>query len=157
MRHLTVAAAAVVLLAQAALAQRQTPMKPTAPGTGGDPAWQGVVKMSDGRTFVTDGGLAVDTALARPATLPGREIPGKVLESYMAAPHTSEYGFGDLVPALTGKTYTAPNGIALNATYINFLRRVAPGGSRFRMSGGLQPIVVVANGSAIAVLMAIKQ
>jgi hypothetical protein len=33
-------------------------MKPAVPGTPGDPVWQGTVHMSDGRTFITDGGLA---------------------------------------------------------------------------------------------------
>ena len=38
----------------------------------GDPVWQGTLRMSDGRTFITDGGLAVDVAVARPAMFIGR-------------------------------------------------------------------------------------
>jgi len=127
------------------------------PGTPGDPVWQGRLRTADGRTFITDGGLAVDAALAKPAALPIRELSAKVLENYLKASHKDEYGFGDLTLAATGKTYTSPSGIALNATYINYLRRIAPGKSRFRMTGGLQPIVVVADGSPIAVLMPVKQ
>ena len=41
--------------------------------------------------------------------------------------------------------------------YINYLRRIAPRGSRFRMTDGVHPIVVVADGSPIAVLMPVKQ
>src|SRR5690349_16555510 len=114
-----------LLIAATAWAQPQTPMKPTAPGTSGDPAWQGTVHLSDGRTFVTDGGLAVDAAFAKPASLPTRDLQGKVVEDYLKAPHKDECGFGDLTLAGTGKTYTSPTGIALNATYINFLRRIA--------------------------------
>jgi hypothetical protein len=158
MRHLTLTVAiAALLIVQAVSAQTQRPMKPTMPGTPGDPAWQGTLRMSDGRTFITDGGLAVDAALARPAALPTREVPAKVLEDYLKASHKNEYGFADLTLAATGKTYTSPSGIALNATYINYLQRIAPRGSRFRMTGGLQPIVVVADGSPIAVLMPVKQ
>ena len=47
--------------------------------------------------------------------------------------------------------------MALNATYIGFLRRAAPRNSRFRMTDALQPIVVIANGAPIAVLMAVAQ
>ena len=132
-------------------------MKPTVPGTPGDPVWQGTLRMSDGRTFVTDGGVAVDAAFARPAALPARELPAKLLDDYLKAAHENEYGFADLTLAATAKTYTAPSGIALNATYIDYLRRVAPRGSRFRMTAGVQPIVVVADGSPIAVLMPVKQ
>jgi hypothetical protein len=60
----------------------QTRMKPTVPGTSGDPVWQGIVRLSDGRAFVTDGGLAVDVAVAKPAKLPDREVPGKILEGF---------------------------------------------------------------------------
>lgn len=157
MRHLTLAAAAAVLLMVSVSAQKPTPMKPTAPGTAGDPAWQGIVRMSDGRTFITDGGLAVDAAIAKPSTLPARELASKVLEGYLAATHKNDYGFADLAPAATGKTYTSPSGIALNATYVNYLRRIAPRGARFRMTEGTQPIVVAADGRPIAVLMPVKK
>jgi hypothetical protein len=60
-------------------AQTQKPLIPTAPGTPGDPAWQGTLSLTDGRTFVTDGGLAIDAALARPATVPARALAAKVL------------------------------------------------------------------------------
>lgn len=150
-------AVALLLLSLPVSAQNQAPMKRAAPGTPGDPAWQATLRLSDGRTYVTDGGLAVDAALAKPAALPTREVPGKVIEDYQKAPHQNEYGFADLTPAITGKSYTSPSGIALNATYVNFLRRVAPRAARFRMSDGMKPIVVVANGVPIAVLMAIKQ
>jgi hypothetical protein len=151
------AAHIVVLIAFAAAAQTRTPMKPTVPGRSGDPVWQGTVHMSDGRVFITDGGLAVDAAFAKPPTLPTREVPGKVLEDYLKATHKDECGFADLTLAATGKTYTSPNGIELNATYIDYLRRVAPRGSRFRMTDGMHPIVVVAAGTPMAVLMPVKK
>ncbi|HET9264456.1 MAG TPA: hypothetical protein VFO14_15500 [Vicinamibacterales bacterium] len=158
MRHPTLAAAvAALLIVQPVSAQTETRMKPTAPGTPGDPVWQGTLRMSDGRTFITDGGLAVDAAFARPVALPAREVPSKLLEDYLKASHKHEYGFADLTLAATGKTYTSPSGIALSATYINYLRRIAPRGSRFRMTEGVHPIIVVADGSPIAVLMPVKQ
>lgn len=150
-------ALAAFLIALAVSAQTRTPMRPTAPGTTGDPVWQGTVHTSDGRTFITDGGLAVDAAFARPATLPPREVSAKVLEDYLKATHKDECGFADLTLAATGKTYSSPAGIALNATYINYLRRIAPPRSRLRMTDGMHPILVVADGSPIAVLMPVKQ
>src|SRR3954463_10735012 len=91
MRRLTLRATiAVLLIVQPVLAQKQTPLKPTVPGTSGDPAWQGTVRLSDGRTFITDGGLAVDVALARPPVVPKRELSAKVLENYLNASHKNE-------------------------------------------------------------------
>lgn len=153
MRHLT--AAVVILFARLVFAQ--TPMTPAAPGTPGDPKWQGIIHMSDGRTFVTDGGLAVDAALARPAALPERVVSGKVLETYFGAAHPDEYGFADLTAAVSGRTYTAPNGIPLNATYVSYLRRILPASVRFRMSGEMQPVVITANGKIVGVLMPVRK
>lgn len=159
MRHVTATTATVaVLIAQVLLAQQQKPMTPTAPGTGGDPKWQGIVRISDGRTFITDGGLAIDTALAKPEKLPEREVPGHVLEKYFTAEHPDEYGFGDLTRGATGRTYTTPKGIPLNATYIDYLRRILPARAvRFRMSGELDPVVIVASGKVVGVLMPVRK
>ena len=158
MRYRTPGTLCAALVITAALsAQTRTPMKPTAPGASGDPVWQGTVHMTDGRTFITDGGLAVDAALAKPASLPSREVPAKVLEGYLQAPPKSECAFADLKLAAAGKTYTSPSGIPLNATYVNYLRRIAPRGSRLRMTDGMHPIVVVADRAAIAVLMPVRQ
>ena len=82
----------------------------------------------------------------------------KILEDYLGAAHKDETGFKDLDAAASGRTFTTPSGIALNATYINYLRRILPAASvRFRMTGKMQPIVVVADGKAIGVLMPVAQ
>ena len=114
--------------------------------------------MADGRTFVTDGGLAIDASLAKPAKLPEREIPPKVMQDYLSVTNPNEYGLRDLSAAPSGKTYSAPNGVALNATYVDFLRRILPGGSvRLRVGEKRQPIVIVADGRAVGVLMPVAQ
>lgn len=110
---------AVLMVAHMLLAQ--TRMTPTAPGTHGDPQWQGV-------------------------------------RDYFGASHTDECGLADLRRDPSGKTYTSPSGLALNATYVDFLRRIVPPHTlRFRMSERRRPILVVANGSTIGVLMPVAQ
>jgi hypothetical protein len=121
MRHISSNAIVAIVIMTAQVLLAQTRIKPTTPGSSDDPAWQSVVRLPDGRTFVTDGGLAIDVAFAKPAQLPTRELPPKV-------------------------------------TYINFLRRTLPARSvRFRMNGGMQPVVIVASGTAVGVLMPVKQ
>ena len=159
MRLVTTAATVLVtaLSAQILLAQTQKPLKPTAPGTAGDPAWQGYILMSDGRTFVTDGGLAIDAAYAKLPELPTRRLTPGVLEKYLNAAPQTEYGFDDFVAAPTGKTYTAPNGIPLSTTYINYLRRTLPPSARFGMNGDMEPIVTKVDGKAVGVLMPVRK
>ena len=158
MQHFATKATAALVVMTAHVLFAQTPMKPTAPGTAGDPAWQAKLRLSDGRTFVTDGGLAIDAAVANPAKLPEREVPSKVLEGYLNTPRKDEYGFRDFSAAASGKTFTAPNGIPLNATYINFLRRVLSSSTvRFRMGGELDPVSIVADGKIVGVLMPVRK
>jgi hypothetical protein len=159
MRHIFITAGTIVLLVmQGAWAQTQAPMKPTAPGTRGEPAWQGVVRASDGRTFITDGGLAIDAALAKPAKLPARELAAHVLEGYLAAAHKAEYSVSDLRVAESSRTYASPSGVLLNATYIDYLRTILPASSiRLRMTGDMQPVVIATNGRAVGVLMPVKK
>jgi len=158
MRHVARLAATALLLLTAPALLAQTRMKPTAPGTVGDPVWQGIIRHPDGRTFVTDGGLVIDAALARPSTLPSREFPSTLLDTYFGLSHTAECGFADLKAATSGKTYATPSGLALNATYVEFLRRILPSGSvRLRMSAELKPVIIVADGRPVGALMPVKQ
>ena len=156
MRHVSIVTTLVLVLGAPALwAQRMTP---TTPGTAGDPQWQALVRLSDGRTFLTDGGMAIDAVVAKLAKLPEKEYPGKVIETYLTAPHQQEYGFADLKATASGKAYDTPIGIPLNATYINYLRRVLPvAATRFRLSSESQPVVIMVGGKAVGVLMPVRK
>ena len=51
-----------------------------------------------------------------------------------------------------------PSGIDLNATHVDYLQRtLATRSVRFRMTAQMQPVVVVEDGTAVAVLMPVKQ
>jgi hypothetical protein len=157
MRHLTSALLTVLTLAATVLLA-QTQMKPTAPGTTGDPAWQAVVRLSDGRTLVTDGGIAIEAGLAKLARLPEKEFAGKAIENYFSLPLENEYRFSDLRPQANGRTYTTASGIPLNATCLDYLRRILPAASiRFRMGGELQPVVILVDGKTVGVLMPVRK
>jgi hypothetical protein len=140
-----------MLFATAAVGE---PLKPAAPGAGGDPVWQRVVRLSDGRTLVTDGGLAIDAALAKPAKLPTAEASGKIIEGFLAR-QGADVAITDLRAA--GTTYTAPNGMKLGAAYVDYLRRTLGERVTFRMGGELDPIVIVAGGKPVGVLMAVRR
>jgi hypothetical protein len=136
-------------------------VKPAAPGTPGDPVWQRTVVLSDGRTFVTDGGLAIDAAIAKPSALPSTKLAAssaRLIEGYMRAPLKDDYSFAQLTANPNGRTFAAPSGMVLNATYVRFLGRILPARSlHFRMDTEQQPIVIVSGGKAIGVLMAVRR
>jgi hypothetical protein len=156
MRYRTVLATVLTLAAPVLSAQTQ--LKPTAPGTTGNPAWQAVVRLSDGRTLVTDGGIAIEAMLAKLAKLPEKEFPGKVIENYFGLPLKDEYRLNDLTPPANGRTYSTPSGIPLNATYLDYLRRILPAASvRLRMGGELQPVVILVDGKAVGVMMPVRK
>lgn len=135
----------------------QTPMKHATPGTQDDPPWQGVLRLGDGRTFVTDGALTLDAALAKPSVLPGTQIPGKALENYLGAAHKEEFGLSEVSGTATANRNKTPNGIELNSTYVNFLRRALPSGARLRTTAINQPVLIVVAGKAVGVLMPMRQ
>ena len=85
-------------------------------------------------------------------------MSAKILEDYLGAAYKDECGFKDLDATCLRPYRITPSGIALNATYIEYLRRILPAASvRFRMTGKMQPVVVVADGKVIGVLMPVAQ
>jgi hypothetical protein len=84
-----------------------------------------MVQLDDGRTFVTDGSMAIDAALAKPPLPNNARVSGKIIERYLSADLPNEFSLSRLSPR-DGRTYAAPSGIELNATYIDFVRRTLP-------------------------------
>ncbi len=155
----------VALLGGRADAQQPEPKHPgpatSSPATVAPPAWNRVVKLADGRTFVTDGGLVIDAAVAKPATLPtivvaADSVGARTIAGYFTAPHQLEFGLSDLRPGSMSNTFVAPGGIGLNGNYVRFLRNALPtGATRLHGNGPRDPVVVTANGESVAVLMPI--
>jgi hypothetical protein len=52
-------------------------------------------------------------------------VSGKIIERWLSADLPNEFILSQLSPR-DGRTYAAPSGILLNATYIDFVRRTLP-------------------------------
>lgn len=119
----------------------------------GDPTWTRRLQLADGRTFVSDGAMAVDAAIAKPSGIEAMQaVPGAVIDRYLQAPFATEVRATALTP--NGGRYVTPNGTLLGSRYVDFLRRkVAQRNLRFRLNGDRDPVVVVLDGRPIAVLM----
>jgi hypothetical protein len=102
--------------------------------------------------------MAIDAALAKPAALPDRVFPASVLERQLSAQLPDEFRMSQLSPSPDGRTYRAPSGVALNQTYIDFLRRTLPQAQvRLRMSRGLEPVIILLDSKPVGVFMPMKQ
>jgi hypothetical protein len=152
---------ALVIVGVAALnaVAQQPPAKPQAAMDGDTPAWNRVLQLSDGRTFVTNGHLALDAEFAKPTKLPDVVIPpssSKIIEANFTAPREHECSLGDLKPDRGQGRYVTPSGLWLNMDYVDYLRRVLPSSTRLKMQRDLDPIVIVLRDKPIGVLMAMR-
>ena len=150
------AAAAVVLLAFASTlsvaAQTITPSTPIAEKP---PEWTRSLIMPDGRRWVSDGGLAIEIDIAKPATLPTIVIPpesSKIVLGYTTTPHLQEIGLGQLQAGSRPNTFVSPDGVGVNGNYVTFLRKMAPR-ARLRFRGARDPVTIMLNGRTVGVLM----
>ena len=154
MKLLTICAAA--LLAAATVFAQQK-IAPSSPASQEPPVWQRVIQMPDGRTFVTDGGMAIDAAVAKPTKLPDATQPGAVFAQLLTGPYTAEIGLRDLGAGPRANTFATPSGVLVNGNYVRFLRNVLPARARLRVNGEMDPIVIVLDGNAIAVVMPVRR
>ena len=150
--------AALIFSAAASVAAAQ-PVTPPHPSTVlPEPAWSRTIRLVDGRVFVTDGGLALDAAVAKPKTMPPDIQGGQAataLTGRLALVNPTEVALSELKRGTQTNTFVAPGGITLNGNYVSFLRRSAPG-ARLRMKGPTDPIVVTLAGKTVGVFMPVK-
>ena len=131
----------------------------SSPSVVAPPTWWRALAMPDGRTFVTDGGLSIDAALVKPASMPEKLPPASatVIARLLATPSEKETALVDLQPGKSPNTFTTKDGVILNGNYITLLRSVlAPGRTRLRTRGKTDPVVVVADGQAVGVMMPVQ-
>lgn len=121
--------------------------------------WNRMFRVPDGRIFVTDGAIMLDAELADLPELPGTELPastGEVMARYMAAERANEIELDDLERGAASQTYEAPNGLPFAAKYIEYLREVVPD-ALLRIGGDLEPVVIVDEGEAVGLVMAMAR
>ena len=120
--------------------------------------WKRVVHLHDGRTFISDGAVALDVALTKASVAGSQVLPeasAKIIEEYLTAKLPDEFASYQLTRR--GETYVAPTGVTLNPIYVDYLRRTLPESRlRFRMKSDLESVVVLLDGKAVGLLMPMK-
>jgi hypothetical protein len=155
---LRVAVLTLPLLSLPALAGQSPAPVGTPPGASA-PSWSKRLQLPDGRTFVSDGAIALDVAVAKPATLPSVQLPaatGANIGRMLDAPFAAEFRSAQLVTR--GQHYSTPDGVVLNRLYVDYLRRmVAAGRLSFRVNGPTAAVIATLDGRPIAVVMPMAQ
>jgi hypothetical protein len=149
-----IAAAALLFLTAVAVGAQDRPA-PSSPIVVATPQWSRAIAMPDGRTFVTDGAMMIDAAIAKPAKMPTSTMPvasGKIMEDQMKTAHLDEVALGSLRAGTRPNTFVGPRDIPLNGNYVTFLRRVAPQ-SRLRFKKPLEGVVIVLGERTIGMMM----
>src|SRR5215207_8442490 len=127
LRLLSVLMVALAAVASTSAAQAPPPMSdPKLVQT--VPAWTQKVKLPppDGRTFVSDGGLVLDIALAKPAMRPSQDMPadmGTAVAGYLSGYYPTEFGLSDLRDGPSAAVVVGPEGFAVSRNYVTFLTR----------------------------------
>jgi hypothetical protein len=160
-RSAAAAGIAAAMLCWPALAQeRSSPPSPTVPGSAAI-TWNRMLQMSDGRTFVSDGGIIIDAAVAQLDKLPDVVLSpstAKGIESRMAEDRRESVRLSQLSQKDGGRYYLTPSGLALNGTYVAFLRdRLSEAETSLRPKGDLDPVVVVRGRQTIGLMMPMRR
>ena len=147
----------VLLLALWSVAAAALAAQRSNPAVVAPPTWSRLLNMPDGRTFVSDGGLAIDVAIAKPATLPSTVVPQQgvaTVAGLLQASYDREVGLTELLPGPKPNTFAAPKGPVLNGNYITFLQSHLPAAAvRLRIKGATDPVVIVHDGRVVGILM----
>src|SRR5438045_2834234 len=121
-------------------------------------AWKRAVHLHDGRIFVSDGAIALDLELVKPAERPKQDLgeaSANVIEQYLNAQLPNECTLSELTRR--GDAYAASNGLTLNPIYIEYLRRTLPVSRlRLRMKSLMEPAVILLDGKAVGLLMPMR-
>lgn len=141
----------------AALAAQTVPQERSSDGV----AWNRMLQLSDGRVFVTDGAITLEASLVNPGEHPSGEpasVSQTVIEGFLAADLPDEFALGELDRGAEPQTYESPSGVTLAARYVDYLRATLPAASlRLRMKGDFEPVVIVSDGKAVGLVMALRR
>src|SRR5438067_583992 len=114
---------ALNLVSQCVMAEDSSPPA----GSNKTLTWKRVVHLHDGRTFVSDGIIALDLGLVNPAERPKQDLgeaSANIIEGYLNARLPGECALSLL--ARRGDVYAAPSDVILNPIYVEYLRRTLP-------------------------------
>jgi hypothetical protein len=127
--------------------------KPDADGV----QWRAHCDLDDGRRFLTDGSLLLESRYLPAVPVPEKRLPPQAAQRLLGSETDREFGLADLERKSAGGHYVAPGGIALNRKYVLCLRGSPLKATlRFRAKGPNDPVLILDGKKVVGVMMPIK-
>jgi formylglycine-generating enzyme required for sulfatase activity len=119
--------------------------------------WTHSISLPDGRIFVTDQSLIIESSYVSVPKAPEGSAPANSIVTLLAAPTQSRFGL-DSLEMKGSEQFRLPNGCLLKGVYVSVLSALTPSsGEVFLNTNGPLDVIVISDGSdIIGALMPIK-
>jgi hypothetical protein len=119
--------------------------------------WTHSVSLPDGRIFVTDQSLIIESSYVSVPVAPEGSAPANSIVTLLAAPTQSRFGL-DSLEMKGSEQFRLPNGCLLKGVYVSVLSALTPSsGEVFLNTNGPLDVIVISDGNdIIGALMPIK-
>jgi hypothetical protein len=136
---------------------RQAASQPDKPADPNVVQWRAHCDLDDGRRFITDGSLLVESRFLPGVSVPEKSVPPQGVVRLLQSLTNHEFGLSDL-DRTDGGHYLAPGSIQLNRKYIDLLRASPLKGTlRFRAKGSNDPVLILDDQKVVGVMMPMKR
>src|SRR4029453_16454055 len=116
--------------------------------------WRSHCDLDDGRRFLTDGSLLLESRYLPTVPVPDKSVPAPAAQRLLQSETDHEFALDDLHPKTAGGHYVAPGGMQLNRKYIDVLRGSPLKATlRFRARGPKDPVLIPDDQKVVGVMM----
>ena len=120
--------------------------------------WRAHCDLEDGRRFLTDGALLLESRYLPNVPVPEKSVPPLRAVQLLKSETDHEFGLSDLDRTATGGHYVAPGPIHLSHKYIDLLRESPLKATvRFRAKGPNDPVLILDGEKVVGVVMPLRQ
>jgi len=119
--------------------------------------WRAHCDLDDGRRFITDGSLLLESRYAPGVPLPEQSLPAPGAQRLLQAETDHQFRLADLDRKAPDGHYLAPGGVQLNRKYVDFLRGSPLKATlRFAAKGSNDPVLILDGQKVVGVMMPMK-
>ena len=119
--------------------------------------WRAHCDLDDGRRFLTDGSLLLESRYVPGAAVPEKSVPPQAAQRLLQSDTDHEFGLADLEKKAPDGHYLAAGSVQLNRKYIDLLRGSPLKATlRFRSKGLNDPVLILDGQKIVGVVMPMK-
>ena len=131
------------------------PSNPVITSDGSAVEWRFHADLEDGRNFITDGAMLIESKYLPNAAIPEKSIPAQTIQRLLDSPSERQFGLENLEQK--GGHYVIPGLVQINRKYVEALQSSPMKSAlRFCAKGPNDPIVILDGQKAVGVVMPMK-